>query len=41
MGTNTHVIRNFDFLLHLFEGLESVYKKGYERKKIENLFSNL
>jgi len=28
-------------LLTLFEGLENIYKKGYERKKIENLFSNL
>lgn len=40
-GTNVHVIRNFEFLLGLFEGLESTYKKGYERKKIENLFTNL
>jgi DNA-binding ferritin-like protein (Dps family) len=29
IGTNTHVIRNFDMLLSLFEGLEGVYKKGY------------
>ena len=40
-GSNVHVIRNFEFLLHLFEGLENIYKKGYERRKVENLFSNL
>lgn len=39
--TNIHVIRNFDLLLTMFEGLENTYKKGYERKKIENLFTNL
>ena len=38
---NVHCIRNFEFLLNHFEGLEGTYKKGYERKKIENLFSNL
>ena len=36
-----HVIRNFELLITLFEGLETIYKKGYDRKKVENLFSNL
>ena len=40
-GTNLHVIRNFEYMLSLFEGLEVIYKKGYDRKKVENLFSNL
>jgi hypothetical protein len=36
-----HVIRNFEFLLDHFDGLQSVYKKGYEKAKIVNLFTNL
>lgn len=40
-GTNLHVVRNFEIILNLFDGLEATYKKGYERRKIENLFSNL
>ena len=39
--TSVHVARNFEVILGLFEGLEATYKKGYERRKIENLFSNL
>ena len=35
------MVRNFEFLFNLFEGLEVIYKKGYDRKKVENLFSNL
>ena len=33
-GTNLHIVRNFEMILNLFEGLENTYKKGYERKKI-------
>jgi hypothetical protein len=40
-GSNLHVVRNFEFLLNLFEGLETIYKKGYDRKKVEHLYSNL
>ncbi len=35
------MIRNFEFLLDHFDGLQTIYKKGYEKAKILNLFTNL